>query len=99
MTRRTRTSREAENRLAALESVVSTGETPTLTEAEQKAILDTLDGLGHTVDPDATEREQVGALIHASRERLDNLTDREVALAAVAARETTRLTPTTRRRP
>ena len=85
MTRRTRTSRDAENRLAALESVVSTGETPTLTEAEQKAILDTLDGLGHTVDPDATEREQVGALIHASREHLDNPTDREVALESIRA--------------
>jgi hypothetical protein len=58
MTRRTRTSREAENRLAALESVVSTDETPTLTEAEQKAILDTLDGFGHTVDPDATEESR-----------------------------------------
>jgi len=58
MTRRTRTSRDAENRLAALESVVSTGETLILTEAEQKAILDTLDGLGHTVDPDATEESR-----------------------------------------
>ena len=58
MTRLTRTSRDAENRLAALESVVSTGETLILTEAEQKAILDTLDGLGHTVDPDATEESR-----------------------------------------
>jgi hypothetical protein len=80
MTRRTRTSREAENRLDDLE--------------DRRARLDRVPALDHDIPEEDVER-----IIQASREHLDNPTDREVALAAVAARETTRSIPTTRRRP
>ena len=82
MTRRTRTSHEAENRLAALEDRTRTPDEEfdlsPLSKAEKEA-------LDRAFGPDTTEGEQVEALIQASRERLDNPTDREVALESIRA--------------
>jgi hypothetical protein len=81
MTRRTRTAREAENRLADLEdhrTQTSTDEfdLSPLTTAERRM-------LDRAFDPDAPEGEQVEALVRASHERLDNPTDREVTLESI----------------
>ena len=80
MTRRTRTSREVENRLATLEDRTRTPDEEfdlsPLSKVKKEA-------LNRAFGPDTTEGEQVEALIQASRERLDNPTDRELALESI----------------
>ena len=80
MTRRTRTSREAENRLAALEDRTRTPDEEFVLSPLSKAEKEALD---RAFGPDTPQGEQVKALIQSSRERLDNPTDREVTLKSI----------------